>query len=338
MKMSNANKFLSDSAAREAAINRTEVLEHVKALFVMPGLEALTMDQVAEYYSVPASTIRNVYNRHSDEFQKDGAVKTPAKSIALRLSHHATIYTEKGKRIAVTTDGDVLRIPNVGMVLFPKRAVLRAGMLLRDSEVAKEIRNQLLNIVEVVGEKAPELLTQDIDTEKEILDKMSQAFTKGDLPGFMTLSNELYRFQRRHIEALKDENARLANEARGATEAKAEAEQLRKDTKIMSGEIQAWTNRSRVNKAIRLIASRTGLKVGWVWRLFYDELLYQHHINLKARRKGSEPLLANIRGKDEWFAVTQALSAVCENHKLSPSMIFERSKLMPDDLKEADVC
>lgn len=37
-----------------------------------------------------------------------------------------------------------LRVPNVGIRLFPKRAVLRLGMLLRDSRVAQEVRTQLL--------------------------------------------------------------------------------------------------------------------------------------------------------------------------------------------------
>lgn len=39
-------------------------------------------------------------------------------------------------------------IPNRGIRCFSKRAVLRFGMLLRDSEVAKEVRTQLLNIKE----------------------------------------------------------------------------------------------------------------------------------------------------------------------------------------------
>ena len=51
-----------------------------------------------------------------------------------------------------------LVVPNVGIILFPKRAILRMGMLLRDSEVAKEVRTQLLNITEKVIEKEPEKL------------------------------------------------------------------------------------------------------------------------------------------------------------------------------------
>lgn len=39
------------------------------------------------------------------------------------------------------------KIPPRGLILIPKRALLRIGMLLRDSEVAKEVRSRLLDII-----------------------------------------------------------------------------------------------------------------------------------------------------------------------------------------------
>jgi len=36
-----------------------------------------------------------------------------------------------------------------GSYLFPKRAILRTGMLLKKSEIAEEVRTQLLNIEEM---------------------------------------------------------------------------------------------------------------------------------------------------------------------------------------------
>ena len=40
-----------------------------------------------------------------------------------------------------------IKIPPRGLTLIPKRGLLRIGMLLRDSEVAKEVRSRLLDIV-----------------------------------------------------------------------------------------------------------------------------------------------------------------------------------------------
>ena len=43
-------------------------------------------------------------------------------------------------------NGKILTISNAGIKVFPKRAILRIGMLLTGSEVSSEIRSQLLNI------------------------------------------------------------------------------------------------------------------------------------------------------------------------------------------------
>lgn len=58
------------------------------------------------------------------------------------------LENKKGKTI-LKVQNETLEIPNRGLRLFPKRAILRIGMLLRDSEVAKEIRTRLLDIVYV---------------------------------------------------------------------------------------------------------------------------------------------------------------------------------------------
>ncbi|MGE1009234.1 hypothetical protein [Bacillus cereus] len=68
-----------------------------------------------------------------------------------------------------------LGIGKVGSNIFPKRAILRVGMLLRDSEVAKEVRTQLLNIEE---HTAAEVKTYEIDYEQDLHLKLGQAIAK----------------------------------------------------------------------------------------------------------------------------------------------------------------
>ncbi|ABK85515.1 hypothetical protein BF32_112 [Bacillus thuringiensis] len=65
-----------------------------------------------------------------------------------------------------------LGIGKVGANIFTKRAILRIGMLLRDSEVAKEVRTQLLNIEE---NTATEIKTYEIDHETELHTKLVRA-------------------------------------------------------------------------------------------------------------------------------------------------------------------
>ena len=68
--------------------------------------------------------------------------------------------------------GEQTKIVYGTVALFPKRAILRVGMLLRDSEVAKEVRTQLLNIEE---NTATEIKTYEIDHETELHTKLGRA-------------------------------------------------------------------------------------------------------------------------------------------------------------------
>ncbi|MFZ0446909.1 MAG: hypothetical protein WAM95_20200 [Bacillus sp. (in: firmicutes)] len=47
----------------------------------------------------------------------------------------------KGKVVATMENGDQVIVPNRGLHLFPRRAILRVGMLLEGSGVANEVRN-----------------------------------------------------------------------------------------------------------------------------------------------------------------------------------------------------
>ena len=53
-----------------------------------------------------------------------------------------------GKQFFSFGNGENLVVPNRGLKIFPRRAILRIDMLLRDSSVAREVRTQLLNIEE----------------------------------------------------------------------------------------------------------------------------------------------------------------------------------------------
>ncbi|MCC2363915.1 Bro-N domain-containing protein [Bacillus cereus] len=66
--------------------------------------------------------------------------------------------------------------------LFPKRAILRVGMLLRDSEVAKEVRTQLLNIKE---NTVTDVKTYEIDYEQEVLGRSFKVYGTVEEPLFL---------------------------------------------------------------------------------------------------------------------------------------------------------
>lgn len=137
-KVVNVTTLTDDKELREQYISKVEVLDKVKKLFLLPHLELMTVVQVAEYYEVPIETIKSQYKKNRDEFELDGAIKHSIKNINSLiggLSTNLKTTNYRGRMEVELDENTKLVIPNVGIILFPKRAVLRMGMLLRDSEI-----------------------------------------------------------------------------------------------------------------------------------------------------------------------------------------------------------
>lgn len=126
-------KFIEDKAFRSKYITKTEVLNKVKALTLLPNNEHQTLNMVSEYYEVDRKTIDKIVTRHREELESDGMV-----------------VLKGDEAVKFNTDNmSVLKIPNKTVTIVPRRAILRFGMLLRDSEVAKQVRTYLLNAEEI---------------------------------------------------------------------------------------------------------------------------------------------------------------------------------------------
>ncbi|MEH7539771.1 phage antirepressor KilAC domain-containing protein [Bacillus thuringiensis] len=146
-------------AQRDEYIERIDVLTKVKGLLLLPHMEMATTKQVAEYYEVSRQVLTELIKRHGDELKQDG----------MYLAKYSEIKSEVNKgNLSLLEDGVSYR----GTYLFPKRAILRVGLLLRDSEIAKEVRSQLLNIEEAAtnGQR-----TAAIDQEDALLLAMIKA-------------------------------------------------------------------------------------------------------------------------------------------------------------------
>ena len=108
-----------------------------------------------------------------------------------------------GKCEVEFNDGTKIVLPNRGIKAFSKRAVLRIGMLLRDSKVAKEVRTQLLNTFE---EAPAEAKTVNINEELDIQAKIGQAFLSGDIMQIAEAVTEGMAYKNRHIAKLEAHN------------------------------------------------------------------------------------------------------------------------------------
>lgn len=155
---------LTDTAARaqrDQLADRVDVLDRVGVLRALPDDFNSTTAMVAEFYQVEDTTIRQVVNRNREELDSDGyAVLTRG---------------EVSDKLSLTSDE--LGMPRTAgsLALFPRRAVLRIGMLLRDSAVARQIRDYLLSAESRERQLDPynlsrmQILEMAIDSERRAL-------------------------------------------------------------------------------------------------------------------------------------------------------------------------
>jgi hypothetical protein len=286
--MKKEEQLLEQKELREQLIERVEVLEKVNVLFLIPQTDVATIRQVAGYYEVGEEAIKTVLSRHNDELLEDGVKRLTGLNTKdflvgcnLQLTNHRGYFEVNGIKFA-----------NKSNVIFPRRAILRIGMLLRDSQVAKEVRTQLLNIEE---KTEVEVKTHDINEEKNIQLEIGMAYASGNPDTIMLATAKYMSFKNRHIE------------------------QLQHDNKALAGEILKWEDRSNINFAVRKLSKSINKQIGFIWNELYKELKYKHHIDVKLR--GGTPYIQHIK-KEEWSKVIQTFSAICEKNNISPSDIL----------------
>lgn len=289
--------LLEKKDLREQLAGRVDVLDKVKKLFLMPKLDMMTTQQVADYYEVPFKTVATCYERNKIEINSDGA---PVKKVSELKLRFEVLESSKAKCTFKIDDGVTLEMPNRGIRMFSQRAILRIGMLLRDSEIAKEVRTQLLNTFE---HATAEQKTADIEDEEKLLYNIGKAVSGGDAVEVAQAAAGYIAFKNRHID------------------------QLQHDNKVLAAQILEWDDRSSINKAMRVMATKLNIPFGWPWKWLYDELRYKHNIGLSNR--GKSPYIQWVR-EEEWPLVQQSLCAICEDKGLSPTKVMAAAKLLND--------
>jgi len=318
--MINEEQLLEQKKLRDSAVNRIEVLEKVKTLFTIPQTDLMSINQVAEYYStiytkkekdnhfyknkeelkdiiITSDTIRKLYQNNKEEIDEDGTWLKNYKEFL--MGNNFTVETSKGKATICFNDNEKLDVPNRGLRVFSRRAVLRIGMLLRDSIVAKEIRTQILNTFDNTSD---EIKIKDINEEQKLQLEVGMAYGSGNPDTIMMATAKYMDFKNRHIKMQEQH-----------------IEQLKQDNKALAGEILTWEDRSKLNFAVRKYSKMVHTKEPYAWYELYKELRYKHHIDVKLR--GDKPYIQHIK-ENEWIKVVQSFSAMCESNNISPSDIL----------------
>ncbi len=222
----NESLFIENKEARNEYVKYYEVLEKVKELLLIPELEVMTTEQVAKYYEVEYDAIKKISQRNEEELKSDGMYLEKAENF-LKVQN-VSLEKELNKTILIYDNGITFSVTNRGLKVFPRRAILRIGMLLRDSRVAKEVRTQLLNIEEKASKDTK---VQDINEEQSLMLAVGMAVASGDAAAVAGASATLIEFKNRHIKRLENDN------------------------KALSAGILEWSDRKKLNAGVRKLAS-----------------------------------------------------------------------------------
>ncbi|MEW2129170.1 restriction endonuclease [Streptomyces sp. NPDC005435] len=126
--------LLESRALRSSVLERTDVLDRVKTLALLPDGLHVTTAMVAGYFGVSVEAVRQVKARHREELSQNGMVTLQGRDL------------REFKRDILSRYPGSYPQPRSGLTLYSRRAVLNIAMLLRDSEVARRVRTYLLDM------------------------------------------------------------------------------------------------------------------------------------------------------------------------------------------------
>ncbi|MEX3623734.1 hypothetical protein [Viridibacillus arvi] len=151
--MSGAVNLINGSRdIRDTYISNTEVLDKVKQLSLLPDKEHMTLRQVADYYEIDIEVVRKTIQRHREELNSDGMMKLSGKSL------------EEYKSQLPYSVPELHKVPSTQ--LLNRRAILRMGMVLKNSKVAEAVRTYLLEAEKLITSEQKTLIFQGSWTDE----------------------------------------------------------------------------------------------------------------------------------------------------------------------------
>lgn len=268
--------LLENNKTREEFLERVDVLEKVKELILLGDSELATTQQVADYYEVGFEAIQSLVKDNREELTSNGLLNKTGKEVKSLGKSLKDIANFKGY---FTLFG--VRMNNRNNLLFQKRTILNVGMLLRDSEIAKQIRNVLLDITQDVcdgKDNVRENIIEEIDEKKQIQLDIVQAMMDGDTEKESLLKTKLIGLQNKRINYLEN-----------------------KIELIHTHSLSIIESRNVINKLTRKIASKEYSNFGTCYNDLYKQINYKLGINIKLRKREKGQSYLDVLTQEEIF-------------------------------------
>lgn len=287
----NEVELIEKKDLRDEYINRIEVLEKVKQLLLLPDINLATTQQVADFYETNIENIKWHVKANKDEIESDGYTVWKANDFSRELNYPIKINRYRGRFEVEFSNDTKEKFAPSGVALFTRRSILRIGMLLRDSHIAKEVRTQLLNIEETatVSQK-----TNAITEEQKLV--LNIIYAKDDIER-ANATGILLSYKNRYINSLENKVEVLAD-----------------------GNL-TWEPREGINRMVRLIGYNVFRNnFTKAWEKVYSEMLYKHNISISHRKLNSslkKPTAFDVLNEDEVRLLVRSCLSLCEMYNIN---------------------
>lgn len=298
---------------RDSNIDRTEVLDKVKSVLLLPSFEVATLQMVSDFYEAPLETIKKLVARYRNELNEDGIYMLTRNKVK-KVSNLPIRESQRSIEMDVSPDYSIT-IQNRGVLVLPKRAILRVGMLLRDSQIAREVRTQILNVLDATPDS---LKTQAIDEEQSLLMEITKAMMNGDAVAASKATADMVAYKNRHIAAIEASN-----------------KQIEAENSVLQRNLMVRTPRKAIRELVTLYCKAVKADIQRTWQVIYNELNYNHGINVKSRKtKSGKPAntpLVSFLNTDEQLLVIAIIVAMFRiEEKEVPSLIQDLGVELPE--------
>lgn len=277
--MQNELNLVENKELREEVIGRIDVLDRVVGLVLLPNTEYATTKMVASFYRVDEVTVKRLLIDNNEELLGDG-VKLASKADIVSnicVTDDVEVENSNGKYFIINGENKI-EMSYAKTNIFPRRAILRVGMLLRDSAVAKEVRTYLLNVEHDTQENAPEVIdniVNEIDEEQKLLADIGLAFSTGDGTKILLATQSYHSY----VVAQKDKRIKQVEDEKEI---------------IITNALTISDSRKVINAIVKTVPSVTTHNFGEAWNELYKKLNYKLSINVRARCKGKESPLNHL--------------------------------------------
>ena len=119
-----------------------DVLEQVKPVVMLPGINMMTLEMAAKYFSTTEGEIRCMYHRkwYYEEFENDGVMEVSKSELSNMLYNAEPENVNRQYFYLGDTRAEIR-----AAVLSPKTSILRLSMVLPENEIAEKIRDLLVS-------------------------------------------------------------------------------------------------------------------------------------------------------------------------------------------------